>query len=76
MLALVQDEMKLPFTVHGFQSSFSDWAHETTYFPNHVIALAHSIPNKAEAAYRRGALLAKRRELMQAWTDYLRPDPC
>lgn len=62
-----------PFTVHGFRSSFSDWAHETTAFPNHVIemALAHTIRNKAEAAYRRGALMDKRRELMQAWADFI-----
>ena len=62
----------LPFTVHGFRSAFSDWAHETTAHPNHVIemALAHTIPNKAEAAYRRGSLLAKRRELMNAWATH------
>lgn len=73
MLALLQDEMKQPYTVHGFRSSFFDWAHETTAFPKHVIdmALAHKIEDKADAAYRRGALLAKRRELMQAWADYL-----
>ena len=60
-------------TVHGFRSSFKDWASETTNFPNEVSesALAHVIKDKAEAAYRRGALLAKRRELMQAWSDYL-----
>lgn len=75
MLFLLQKEKHLgqPYTVHGFRSSFSDWAHETTEFPNHVIemALAHKIKNQAEAAYRRGALMAKRRELMQAWADYL-----
>lgn len=64
-----------PYTVHGFRSAFSDWAHETTGFPNHVIemALAHTIRNKAEAAYRRGDLMDKRRELMQAWADYVCP---
>jgi integrase len=63
----------LPYTVHGFRSSFSDWAHETTSFPHEVIemALAHTIKNKAEAAYRRGHLIDKRRELMQAWAAYL-----
>lgn len=77
MLYLLQRQppkgMGLPYTVHGFRSSFSDWAHESTQHPNHVIemALAHTIPNKAEAAYRRGSLLAKRRELMQAWADTL-----
>lgn len=65
--------MGRPYTVHGFRSAFSDWAHEATDFPSHVIemALAHTIPNKTEAAYRRGALLAKRRELMDAWAAYL-----
>lgn len=77
MLALLQREppkgLGKPYTVHGFRSSFSDWAHETTGFPNHVIemALAHTIKDKAEAAYRRGALLDKRRELMAAWAEYL-----
>ena len=67
----------LPYTVHGFRSAFSDWAHETTAHPNHVIemALAHTIPNKAEAAYRRGALLDKRRELMADWAAYLDQTP-
>lgn len=65
----------LPFTVHGFRSSFRDWASETTDFPRDVVemALAHTIPDKTEAAYRRGNLLAKRRELMQAWADYNTP---
>lgn len=77
MLFLVQRQPPkgygLPFTVHGFRSSFRDWAAETTLFPGEVIemALAHTIRDKTEAAYRRGALLPKRRELMQAWADYL-----
>lgn len=63
----------LPFTVHGFRSSFRDWAAETTDFPHEVVemALAHAIRNKAEAAYRRGTLLDKRRLLMGAWESYL-----
>lgn len=66
-----------PYTVHGFRSTFSDWAHETTDFPNHVIemALGHAIKNQAEAAYRRGALLDHRRRLMQAWADHLAARP-
>lgn len=62
----------LPFTVHGFRSSFRDWAAETTAHPAEVVemALAHTIPNKVEAAYRRGNLLAKRRELMEDWAAY------
>jgi integrase len=59
-------------TVHGFRSSFNDWAADNTAFPQEVReqALAHSIPNKVEAAYRRGALLDKRRRLMAEWATY------
>ena len=50
-------------TVHGFRSTFMDWAHETTSYPKVVIdmALAHVVGDKVEAAYRRGELLDKRR---------------
>ena len=60
------------YTVHGFRSTFRDWAAETTPFPNEVVemALAHAIQDKTEAAYRRGDLLEKRRELMQAWAEF------
>jgi len=59
-------------TVHGFRSSFRDWAAERTHFPNEVCeaALAHVIQNKAEAAYRRGDLFEKRRKLMDAWATF------
>jgi integrase len=59
-------------TVHGFRSAFRDWASETTAFPHEVCeaALAHVIKNKAESAYRRGDMLAKRAKLMNAWADY------
>ena len=59
-------------TVHGFRSTFMDWAHEQTAFPKVVIdmALAHSVGDKVEAAFRRGDLFAKRTRLMQAWCDY------
>jgi integrase len=59
-------------TVHGFRSTFRDWASETTAFPHEVCeqALAHAIGNKTEAAYRRGDLFEKRRKLMDAWADY------
>jgi integrase len=61
-------------SVHGFRSTFRDWCSEslTNSFPHEVIeqALAHTLPNKVEAAYRRGDLLAKRAMLMQAWADY------
>lgn len=60
-------------TPHGFRSSFRDWAAETTEFSSEVVemALAHTIKSKAEAAYRRGDLLAKRTTLMDAWSEYL-----
>jgi integrase len=59
-------------TVHGFRSSFRDWAAETTAYPNHVVeqALAHAIGNAVEKAYRRGDLFEKRRRLMQQWATF------
>jgi integrase len=59
-------------TAHGFRSTFTDWAHETTNFQRVVIemALNHSIKDKTEAAYRRGGLFNKRRELMLAWENF------
>ena len=61
-------------TVHGFRSSFRDWASETTAFPSEVVeaALAHTIESKVERAYRRGDLFQKRRELMGAWAQHCR----
>jgi len=66
--------LKRTITAHGFRSSFRDWASEATSFPREVaeMALAHTIENKVEAAYRRGDLLEKRREMMTAWADYVR----
>lgn len=60
-------------TMHGFRSTFRDWVSEETDFEGAVAekALAHKIPDKVEAAYRRGALLKKRQTLMQAWADFL-----
>ncbi len=61
------------FVPHGFRSSFRDWSGEVSSFPRDVaeMALAHTIENKVEAAYRRGDLFAKRRKMMQVWSDYL-----
>lgn len=63
---------KLAITTHGFRSSFRDWASETTSFPREVaeMALAHVIENRVGAAYRRGDLLAKRREMMEQWAAF------
>jgi integrase len=60
-------------TAHGFRSTFRDWAAEATGYPNHVVeqALAHTIGNAVEAAYRRGDLFAKRVALMDDWAAYL-----
>jgi integrase len=73
MLNLLQERMGYPeLTVHGFRSSFSDWTSERTHFTPEVreMALSHAIDNKVEAAYRRGELLEKRRELMAAWATF------
>ena len=60
-------------TTHGFRSSFRDWAAEQTRFPPEwaEAALAHTLPNKVEAAYRRTKYLEQRRELMDRWASYL-----
>jgi len=60
-------------TVHGFRSTFKDWASETTDFANHLseIALSHIVGDEVERAYRRADLLERRRQLMLAWHDYL-----
>ena len=59
-------------TVHGFRSSFRDWAAERTDFPSEVaeMALAHAVSSKVEAAYRRGDLFQKRRQLMDTWSRF------
>lgn len=60
-------------TLHGLRSSFRDWAGDETTYPRDVAeaALAHTLKDKTEAAYRRGTALAKRREMMQDWADFL-----
>lgn len=71
-LGAVLKRMGVPVTVHGFRSTFRDWAGETTNFPREVVehALAHQLKDKAEAAYARGTLFEKRRRLMDAWGAY------
>jgi len=72
MLRVLRAMGRDDLTAHGFRSSFRDWAAECTNFPREVCeqALAHTIENKVEAAYRRGDLLEKRRQLMRAWARY------
>lgn len=64
---------RIGVTGHGFRSTFRDWVGEETDFPREVAeaALAHQVGNEVERAYRRGDALAKRRELMEAWADYV-----
>ena len=63
-------------TVHGFRSSFRDWAGNETHFPREIAegALAHVVGDKAEQAYRRSDALEKRRALMTAWEQYIQPE--
>ena len=60
------------YVPHGFRSTFRDWAGEVSSFPRDVceMALAHVIAKKVEAAYFRGDLLLKRREMMAAWAGW------
>ena len=66
-------ELGFDAVTHGFRSSFRDWAAEQTHTPHAVMeaALAHTIKNRAEAAYARSDLFEKRRELMVAWAAFL-----
>lgn len=66
----------LAITMHGFRSSFRDWAAEATGFPRELAekALAHTLSSKAEAAYQRGDLFEKRRKLMDAWAAFIAGD--
>ena len=71
-LTKVCRDLEVPAVPHGFRSSFRDWVAEETEFDGNVaeMALAHTIENKVEAAYRRGNLLEKRRALMDAWAKH------
>ncbi|SOB79410.1 Integrase [Sphingomonas guangdongensis] len=71
-LLKVMRDMETGVTVHGFRSAFRDWVAEETSYPGEVAeaALAHAIPNKVEAAYRRTDFLEKRRSLMREWAAF------
>jgi len=72
MLKVLERLGRPDVTTHGFRSTFKDWATECTSFPLEVseIALAHTIDDKVEAAYRRGDLFRKRRDLSDAWANF------
>ena len=71
MWVMLQD-LQPDITVHGFRSSFRDWAGEVTNTPHDIreAALAHTRKDKVHAAYQRGDLFKKRKKLMQAWAKY------
>ena len=77
LLMLLRRMKRDDLTAHGFRSTFSDWAAERTAYPREVVemALAHTIGNKVEAAYRRGNLFEKRRSLMEAWASFCEAQP-
>ena len=71
-MAMMIRRLHTDVTVHGFRSCFRDWVSEETNHSHEVaeMALAHTISNKVEKAYRRGNLLERRRQLLQEWQDY------
>lgn len=73
MTKVLRDLGHPKFTVHGFRSSFTDWAAEQTDFPKEVVdkALAHKLVDRVEAAYRRTDFFERRRQLMAAWAQFL-----
>jgi integrase len=72
-LTAVIRRMKVDAVPHGMRSSFRNWSAEETSYPNEVceMALAHAVGNAVEAAYRRGDLFEKRRQMMNDWESYL-----
>jgi integrase len=72
MLMLLRRMKRGDLTAHGFRSTFRDWTAETTGYPREVAeaALAHTLGDKVEAAYRRGDLFDKRRRLMDDWAAF------
>jgi integrase len=72
LLAVLKRMKRSDVTTHGFRSAFRDWVGEDTNFSNDAaeLALAHKVPDKVEAAYRRGSMFVKRRQLMEAWSAY------
>ena len=77
MAAVLKRMNRDDITVHGFRSTFRDWAAERTNYQNQIVemALAHVVGNKVEAAYRRGDLFNKRRRLMAEWARYSGSEP-
>jgi len=76
-LTAVLRRMSVDVVPHGFRSTFRDWCSERTNYPHEVaeMALAHAVGNRTEAAYRRGDLFEKRRELMTLWAKFINTPP-
>lgn len=76
-LTAVMRRMELQAVPHGLRSTFRDWAGERTNYPRDMaeMALAHTLTDAVEAAYRRGDMLEKRRAMMEAWAKYLATPP-
>ena len=77
LLMMLRRMKREDITAHGFRSTFSDWASEVSPYSGELreAALAHTIQNKAERAYRRGDALEKRRQMMEAWANWCVPRP-
>jgi integrase len=73
LLALLKRMDRHDITTHGFRSTFRDWAAEQTDYPREVaeMALAHTVSDKVEAAYRRGDLFTKRKRMMEDWAKFV-----
>ena len=76
-LSAVMRRMEVDAVPHGFRSTFRDWASERTNYPRDVaeMALAHTIGDKVEAAYRRGDLMTKRTKMMAEWAKFIEAKP-
>jgi hypothetical protein len=73
VLLMIMRRLEVAYTVHGFRSALRDWASERTNFAREICeaALAHIVKDRTEAAYRRGDLFEKRRDLMTTWAAFV-----
>lgn len=76
LTAVLKRMERADLTAHGFRSTFRDWAAEATEYPHEMaeMALAHTVGNKVEAAYRRGDMFEKRRRMMNDWAAHCMPN--
>lgn len=72
LLAMLRRMKRTDLTAHGFRSTFRDWVAEKTDYPNEMaeMALAHTVSDKVEAAYRRGDMFERRKKMMEAWASF------